>query len=552
MVEHDNDRQRRRRDFLRKAAGAGGIGLTSGLAGCGGTQDTTEGDGESGGGGERIRELEFELLGQSTFPKRFTVGRIAAETWQELGLAIDAYGVETQTLIDRMVNDEYTDMMAMWFGPSASRLDPQAYLSWWTTDNGSNWWNWSNEEYDELVRQQRQTYDTEERQEIVQEAQALWNEHQPGTGLQYGDRNNMYNNERFKNPKPIVGEALDSIWTRAYIEPREGVSTLRLGNPEKLSGQNPLAMFASVNQIWLGLMYDPLFRINPSGEPIPWAVDSYEFVDDTTIRCTLREGMKWHDGEDVTAEDVKFTYDATKENAGFYQSRAKQFESVETDGELGVVLNMKEKNAAVLTTTLSQILIIPKHKWEDIDNPIEYTNENPIGSGPYKFNYHRQGVEASIVANEDHFRPPNPDEELFVMHDSMQGIYQSLEEKEIDVAVGPSPGPTTIERMKKLDYVSIVQQKAHGVGWTIYDVNEKPFDDPAFRKALTMARPSQKWIDVVFAGRTSVTDGPIPEVLEKWYNGDVDWRGQNVEEARQILEDAGYSWDEEGRLLYPE
>jgi peptide/nickel transport system substrate-binding protein len=554
---------------MKRIAGAGGVGVASGLAGCAGGQDTTttEGGGTTdtgeentddsdsnteGGSGDRIRKLEFELLGQSTFPKRFQVGRITAETWKNLGLAIDAYGVETQTLIDRMVNDEYKDMMAMWFGPDANRLDPQAYLSWWTTDNGSNWWNWSSEEYDKLVAKQKETYNTEERQKVVREAQALWNEHQPGTGLQYGDRNNMYNSNRFKNPKPIVGEALDTIWSRAYIEPKEGVSTLRVGNPEKLSGQNPLALFASVNKKWLQLMYDPLFRIDQDGNPIPWAASEYEFADDTTIELKLREGMKWHDGEDVTAEDVKFTYETTAEISGYYQSHAQQFESVETNGDLEVTLNLKNKNAPILTTTLSQILLVPKHKWKDIDNKIEHTNENPIGSGPYKFNYHRQEVEASIVANEDHFRPPNPDEELFVMHDNMQGIYQSLEEKEIDMAVGPSPGPTTIERMKKLDYISIVQQKAHGAGWVIYDVNEKPFDDRAFRKALTMARPTKKWSEVVFAGRTSITDGPIPSVLDRWYNSDVDWRGDNVEAARQILKDAGYSWDSDGRLHYPE
>ena len=565
MSEERSELTEQRRRFLKSIAGAGSLSALSALSGCQSNDDTgQETDGTETGGtetggdetveaepGKPVRTLKYELLGEADFPLRFEGGRLTARAWEELGLSIDATGVETGTLIDRMVERTWTDMMAMWFGPSGEYLDPNTQLSWWHTD-GRNFWNWSNEEYDKLIDQQAQITDTEERQELVYRAQELWAEHHPGSGMFYGHRTNMYNNKRIESVNPIVGDALDCIWSRAYSELKDGVSTIRLGNPENLNNQNPIELVGDVNILWLNLMYDPLFRIDTDGNPIPWSVEEYEYENDTTILCKLREDTTWHDGETVTAEDVVFTYELTASVGGRYQSEAQLFESVEAPSEYEVRFKLKEPFAPLLTTVLSQIPIVPKHIWEDIDDPLSYANDEPIGSGPMQFNYHRIDEEASIVAFEDHFEPPTVGEELFVMHADLTAIYRSLEEEEIDMAVGPSPGPETIDRLGSMDHVTLVEQSAHGVGWTLYDTQEPPFDDPAFRKALNYARPSQDIVDIVFAGRASVINGPISPVLESWYNGDIEYTSGDVEAARAVLEEAGYSWDGDGRLLYPE
>lgn len=130
-------------------------------------------------------------------------------------------------------------------------------------------------------------------------------------------------------------------------------------------------------------IYEPLFVVNSlDGSETPFLGESYEFVDSSTIQVTLREGATWSDGEAFTADDVLFTFDLLKEfpaldGFGVWQ----RLSSVTADGSV-VTFTLLAPDATAFRP-IEQTLIVPEHIWADIDDPTTFTNEEPVGTGPF-------------------------------------------------------------------------------------------------------------------------------------------------------------------------
>ena len=126
--------------------------------------------------------------------------------------------------------------------------------------------------------------------------------------------------------------------------------------------------------------------------------------------------MKFHDGVEVTADDVKFTMDYHSQwKAPFFVESLQNLESVETTGKYSLRIRLKEPYAPFIPNLLGAIFIIPKHIWQDIpdkvdvSDPLNYANEKPIGSGPFKFDYWDRGREMKVTAVKEHFSAPKCD-----------------------------------------------------------------------------------------------------------------------------------------------
>src|SRR5699024_7494768 len=133
---------------------------------------------------------------------------------------------------------------------------------------------------------------------------------------------------------------------------------------------------------WItGFIYDGLIGASPvDGQPVPTGLaDSWEIAaDGVTYTVKLHEGVKWHDGEDFTADDVIFTYDAAL--AEDSQSVRKTtiettLASYEKIDDYTVQFVAKTPNAVFLQEALDQFGIMPKHIWEDVD-PIDWPSDS--------------------------------------------------------------------------------------------------------------------------------------------------------------------------------
>ena len=148
--------------------------------------------------------------------------------------------------------------------------------------------------------------------------------------------------------------------------------------------------FASPLDYTNGAIYEPLYIITTAGggHVYPWLATNYAFKDgNKTLLITVRQGVKWSDGQPFTAKDVLFTYTAGRINAAMDQvdlvGADSNIASINLVGSTQVAVHFKKVDTTVLPTFLSNIKIIPQHIWSKVKNVTTFTNPNPVGTGPY-------------------------------------------------------------------------------------------------------------------------------------------------------------------------
>jgi peptide/nickel transport system substrate-binding protein len=152
---------------------------------------------------------------------------------------------------------------------------------------------------------------------------------------------------------------------------------------------NPLIADQAARWPAQGGIYEPMAIYNLlAGELLPWLATSWAWSDDLkTLTWTLQDGVTWSDGTPFTSADVKFTYDlliATEALAGTDGIRGALplLTSVEAPDEKTIVMTLNEVNALSIYDFATQ-MIVPKHIWETIEDPVTFLNEEPVGTGPF-------------------------------------------------------------------------------------------------------------------------------------------------------------------------
>ena len=286
-----------------------------------------------------------------------------------------------------------------------------------TAEAGYNFIGYRNPEYDKLVEEQRVTVDPEVRRKLVIKAQEMLDADQPNMMLVHPQLAFAFDRTVF-DPATVVdqsGIGIRSYWTWLNLTPTGDWKDIIVNSSDNVIAVNPLYI-SGVTDNWLTeLIYDRLFRVGADGLPRPWAAESFEWRNETTVAITLRDDMTFHDGRPVTAEDVVFSYEAiTGGEAPMYAPFGSNIASVEPEGDNVIVFSLNTPSASLLTSSLAKINIIPKHAWEPVlsdlstkdENAESHKEEMPIGSGAYRFVHWLPNEEIVLEANAEHFNAP--------------------------------------------------------------------------------------------------------------------------------------------------
>lgn len=295
-------------------------------------------------------------------------------------------------------------------------------------------------------------------------------------------------------------------------------------------------------------IYETLTVLDENQEPQPSLAKEWKEVDETTWEFQLQEGVKFHDGEALTAEAVKKNFDRLVDEK-IASPRAFLFEaveSVEAKDDLTLVIKLKYPYAPLLanlahsgTAIMSPKIIDEDYaQMEDGGDADAYINKNPIGTGPFKLDEWKAGEEVVISRNDDYWGDKAKlDTAKFKVVTEQSARVAELETSVAHVA--DQIGPNNISRVEGMDGASVVQEPSTSLSYVGFNAQKEPFDDKKVRQAVSMAINKEEIISGVYNNVGIPAKGPLaPPVFG--YDENVAGLEFDVEKAKELLAEAGY------------
>jgi peptide/nickel transport system substrate-binding protein len=535
--------------MLRKAAILAGAALIAGQA--------------SAQQGEPVPEIHFLSWPAATYSHFAETGNYIAEEWEKLGLRVrmDQQAFPNPMLKMWFTDHEFDVVLSSLTG-APHRMEPDFFTN--AQFNSANTapgnWNvgeYSNPEFDAIGNRQIGVFDTAERLPLIHELQRIIYEDQPEAVLSTTVQVFAINKENVTfEPYTESPQGIRANINQTHMKSLRDQNLVRIGWTLEYTVLNPTAARTIEETEVAALLYDRLFWIGADGTPMPRLATGFTKVDDTTIDVTLRTGHTFSDGQPVTAEDVKFSFDYMKENnAPYFTQHLARVANVEVTAPDTVRFTLTEPYAPFIMNTLGQMYVLPKHVWENLvaeqglENPQQYANNEPVGSGPYTVKYRREGSELYLERRADHFAPPLSDL-LYIVYGSAEIVSQSLKAGSIDVSFQPLP-PASIEDFAADDRLKLFDAASNGVMALRYKTTGPVFWNRDLRRALFHAIPYERIVDEIYNGRAGLSASPITPANAFWHNADLPTPAFNPEKARAILQEAGFTWDADGRLHFP-
>jgi peptide/nickel transport system substrate-binding protein len=359
---------------------------------------------------------------------------------------------------------------------------------------------------------------------------------------------------------PGAGEAgAESGAASQAAAPAAGSSVVRIGLGGSPDSLNPGVAILEEAYNLFELVYDSMFQLQLDGSFAPELAESYTISDDGKVwTFKIREGVKFHDGQPLTAADIAFSYNLYKSHADFpfLNPYTSYFDSIEAPDATTLVLNLTEP-IPNMESQLFYLYVLPKHIWEQYegDAAAEFENLEMVGSGPFKLVEYQPNQFARLEAVKDHFLyPPKIDGAVFQTFANQDSLVQALRTGQVDMIV-EMPAPA-VPGLRNAGNIALVTGPP--VAPTVSDIvlnqvapENCPPDDgkctghPALRDrnvrlALAHATDKQKIIDIALLGLGTPGLTLIPDSLGMWYNNTLPDHAYDVAKANQILDDAGY------------
>lgn len=340
---------------------------------------------------------------------------------------------------------------------------------------------------------------------------------------------------------------------------KEKLTIGMIADPDTL---NPLATIDGNAGVWFAnLSYPSLLTIDENGNPMPYAAEKYYANEDATvITYELRKDLQWSDGTPFTAQDVAYTKYVSGDlglNAMLAAAFA-QIEAVETPDDHTVVFKMKDSCYNFMNQVGILSRIIPKHIWENIDDPKNYTgDENSVCLGPYKLKEYKNGEYYIFEAVADTwFTSPGEiamKELVFRIYPDLNAMSLALQNGEIDLTGKDLPFDL-VQQLQNQGY-QVAKNVSQGYSHLSFNLSNEFLADVNLRRAIAAALDKDTILQFTLKGQGVTMDSIIAPAFPD-YQGktpEAKYPSFDVDNAQQILADAGYSdTDGDGILNAPE
>ncbi|WP_068299866.1 ABC transporter substrate-binding protein [Pararhodobacter sp. CCB-MM2] len=545
-----------RRKFLSTSASGALVASLAGLPKVALAQATTP-----------VRALTLYSRAQAANPQQYQAAELIAQVWSDLGLDVTVSGLPQNQLSDVVWYNRDSWDVTMWqMVGRPERSDPDEFvMNLFHSQNievGYNFVGYNNPEYDRVAEAQRLEMDREARKALIYQAQEIINQDQPYLFLVYPTKSYAFDKTVFDAATMVnqPGLGIKNFLSFTNVQPLGDQKDLIMNTANELNAINPYYISGAGDSWMTELIWDRIMRIGEDGLPKPSGAESVTWNDEGTLATiTMREGMTFHDGEPVRVEDLMFSLQSPQQAgvAPMYKPFVDPIVALEKIDDRTFTLELAQPNAAFETSTLAKLNIIPEHIWGPLlanlsegESAEAVLEESRVGSGPFKFNRWNQS-EVVLDAVADHFAAPKVERLIMRVVLNVEAALGMLRSGELNFLTDYTGDPQLLIDAAAADGdIEVVDVTDIGFQYLAFNCRRAPFDDPAFRRALSFAVNRRLITGAAYNGFGRPANSHVSPALPFWYDAATEEVPMGMDVVTAMLEDAGYSIVD-GALHYP-
>jgi peptide/nickel transport system substrate-binding protein len=312
---------------------------------------------------------------------------------------------------------------------------------------------------------------------------------------------------------------------------------------------HPFLTTDSISVHLVPLIFNGLIKLEENNNLIPDLAESYEINQNgLEYKITLKKGARFHDGRELTSEDVKFTYEEIKEinekkSVRIFDYDFSSLKNIKIVDKYNILITLKQPFAPFLYSLT--VGILPKHLYQAKNNINNRIYWYPVGTGPFKLTFID---DKKVILNRfnNYFRGKSYlDKIIYEVHPSSL-IWAKLLKGEIDYSKFISLD--LFNETRKVDFLRTINKPESSVYLLFLNCRHYLFKNKKVRQALNYAIDKKKMITKILKNRGEICLGPV--LPDSWaYNNDIIPYEYNPQKALEKLKEAGWEINNEG-LLY--
>lgn len=350
-----------------------------------------------------------------------------------------------------------------------------------------------------------------------------------------------------------------------------GPAQLLLPVPQNMADVFP-PVWDNYGGVYRMMVFSRLLRLDTDLNPVykDLAADFSVSDDYLTYEFTVRDDVKWHDGEPFTAEDVEWTVKtalrypetnnvirsslaAIEGGKAYWDKESEEIPGMTVDGNK-ITFKLSQTNST-FQLVMAQLNILPKHLLENVD-PLTMKTDSywakPIGTGPWMVDEFIPNDYAILKAFPDYFGPKPQIEEVKLSYITEADYVVRTQANEIDY-FQTNDYATAAEIEKNPNY-SVNPVDIYFVRYLTWNSNgpqqngDDPLSDIRSRRAILHAIDRASIVEQLMPGAATVIDTKVPPHIKDWYNDDTYKYDYNPEKAKQLLEEANFDFSKKIRI----
>lgn len=314
---------------------------------------------------------------------------------------------------------------------------------------------------------------------------------------------------------------------------------LKIANDQEPAGLDPHITPAMSSVRVYSKIYSTLVEFDENMELTPDLAEEWDWSDDTTLVFQLREGVIFHNGDEVTADDVVYSFERIlDENTGSHiASYFSSIDSIETTDTFEVTFHLTGPDATILTNFTNASAAIVNESVVEENGDLQQV---AVGTGPFKLEEWVPDNRVTLSKNEDYYMEGQPvldAVEYYTMVDEAARL-SAIRTGEVDMTTLTGQSAQLVDGSEG---INVMEYQSLEYSYAGFDMNHEILSDEKVRQALSLATNRESIATIVWDGQATVT-GPIAPSMGDWsidvtehelYSNDLD-------KARELLDDAGY------------